>query len=1318
MPLTLDPRTETEPLQQRLRQLRGRLCRIIVFREGSRIVLLALLFVMLFGWLDWRWQLPSLVRAFVLVGLLSGTALLTMRWVIGPLRRERGILAMAQRVERCFPDLNDALVSAVQFLETPVDRWYGSSILRQETIQYAIDNADDLDFKQAVPSNGLRRSLLALVAVLITGLFLFDASPPSAARALKRLLAPFGSEQWPAKTTIDILAPQPLPHRMAKGEWLELTIRLRGVIPDRVTVGLWLEGSKPIEQTYTIAKNEQSSNENTFTIRFEPSRIERNFRFRVRANDADTGWQHVDIHLAPYFVPRDGRPPAQIHLTYPAYTDLSPADLPDGSSAIEAVTGTRVRIKTAADRQVTSARFILKPATPRAPLAAFLAGLGSRNLFEGIASFALGRDVWNEIPVKLSGDGRLIDIDFVPHLSGAYTLRIEDETGIGSIRTFDVRVQPDPSPVLDLIRPNSLRESLALVPHAEFTLAAIAQDKIFALRQVFLEYRIGSSRRFQRIEYFDSRAAQSIMPSLSTFMAMPLRLPTAPFSKLQAYALVQRLSLKRFAHADGTPLIEGDVLTIRTGANDFDDVTFNKPPGLSPEIELQIVSTTNLDASLQQALAQMRNELLLLRELQQDARLKVQEALKHLEQSGRLDRDQIERLNQAEQFQQMIRAKINAVDEGLLAQTAKLKQTILDNHLPRSRATRRIDALADDLKRLADEEIEPIEPLLGTARKENDKLALTRAERHQKEVDETIRSLLERLEPWSGAGEVRGEARSILSELRKQIELNAQQLRSQKPTEVGSKRDELPKSVQDEIDRLAIRPERLAERLRLLLEKMDRLVGEKELSRQEKFELQQENEIEAKRKDAEATRLPKGSPAEQLLKQQAATLREEAANLRETADALQAEIDALKSALKNGEVRELQTQIQNVPGQVQANQLDKAIQGQQAAAARLEKLVEALDDRGKADGADVLQKKVPDAAGRIEKLIGDQELLQKKVEAAKQETDPMKRADELQKLAREQERLEKEAQELAQQLNRAGDSGAAQDLRRAARQMADAKQQLEQGQLPEAQQDESLERLDDALARVERDRGRSEEELIREQLTKAADTIRALRDRQQSAINEQKRIYGKAMSKKTWEQTIGRVTLPGLIEQQNNLAKEVRGLIPKRFDSVPVFARMLRQSAEAMEDAGERFKKHSQDVLDQIEGFAAFDQELEKQSDRAIRLKQEIALKRLDQLLEALKPEKEMFRPQPKTGNQEPMMADPPKAKPSDAFPPLAQLKALRSLQADLTEQTVAFDKAHSDRAKLSEDEAAELETIKKAQLDVAELARELTPAPMMGDKP
>src|SRR5262249_44946810 len=158
-------------------------------------------------------------------------------------------------------------------------------------------------------------------------------------------------------------------------------------------------------------------------------------------------------------VPLDGRPSPQLHLDFPAYTDLSATDLPDGSGVIECVAGTRVTLRAATDRPVDRAWIGFRPDQPLLRLVPVLSGLGARP-DAAVAGFdLLGREVWQDVPLRLSRGGTLIEVTFVPRMPGPYALRFEDETGLGTTRMFDVRVQPDPAPVVRLDRPSAGRDS-------------------------------------------------------------------------------------------------------------------------------------------------------------------------------------------------------------------------------------------------------------------------------------------------------------------------------------------------------------------------------------------------------------------------------------------------------------------------------------------------------------------------------------------------------------------------------------------------------------------------------------------------------------------------------------------------------------------------------------------------------------------------------------------------------------------------------------------------------------------------------------------
>jgi hypothetical protein len=256
---------------------------------------------------------------------------------------------------------------------------------------------------------------------------------------------------------------------------------------------------------------------------------------------------------------------------------------------------------------------------------------------------------------------------------------------------------------------------------------------------------------------------------------------------------------------------------------------------------------------------------------------------------------------------------------------------------------------------------------------------------------------------------------------------------------------------------------------------------------------------------------------------------------------------------------------------------------------------------------------------------------------------------------------------------------------------------------------DALDRLDDAQQELDQARQKNDEDLQREQAAKFADEIKALRDRMQRLQDEAARIHGVVKKAGKWERPV-RTSLNDLRQQQQALAGDVRALLEKKFADAAVFGRMLKQSADAMDLAAKRMDNR----LEAAE-VGPFDPELEDIADAGIQGQQKLAVKRLDQLLEALKPDKPgEAPPPPAAGGMPPDMPPMGGMPPGDQLPPLAQLKALRALQADIAERTEAFDKAHLDRTKLNDDEVAELESLQSMQIDVAELIKQLTQMPGM----
>jgi hypothetical protein len=298
---------------------------------------------------------------------------------------------------------------------------------------------------------------------------------------------------------------------------------------------------------------------------------------------------------------------------------------------------------------------------------------------------------------------------------------------------------------------------------------------------------------------------------------------------------------------------------------------------------------------------------------------------------------------------------------------------------------------------------------------------------------------------------------------------------------------------------------------------------------------------------------------------------------------------------------------------------------------------------------------------------------------------------------------------MTRQLSRLRAERAREALSRAGGQMEEAGQSLERGQDPEDPQDEALDRLDEARRDLQQAREDAEEELAREKLGKVADQLRRMKERQEALNVESARIHREVLEKKAWGRGL-LLSLGELARAQDGLAQEIDSLAEGKLKAARVFARVLGKSAEAMKQAAESMRDRFQKAKDNAD--PELDVPAEEAADKQTQRLQQLALQRLEQLLEALKPEAGVPQRSRRQGGP---MGERPKAG-GDGIPQLAQLKALKALQEEVNRRTEAFARAHPEGTKLTKQEQKELAAIRADQDDIARLFNELTAAE--GDKP
>lgn len=1328
--------TNAQALIQRLSRLRANTRRVNWVRGICMILAILLVGGLVLVFLDWMLVLPPLVRAIGLVSILVTSLLAGLIYLVRPLGERVDDLTLALKVEEQFPALNDSLASSVEFLQQlPNGSASGSNFLREETIRRALAAASQCDFQRIVDREGLTPALiLSLLAInVIWPLFTFF--PTVAIPGAARLLNPFGTHEWPRQTGLELLD-----HRsqIGRGEPYDVRVRLTGVIPDTARVVFRSEGFSPIEQRCEVKRDVKSNPTGTIVAHLEPEKIQRNFHFQVFANDNSTDEIQVEVLDPPLLVAWNGQPSPQVELHFPQYTDLpTPLRLNPGDGNVDAILGTEVLLQAAANRPLQSAWVEFLPENRLALPAGFLAPVGTPGLLQVLSSLQAGFQNSQPLPAQLDATRTHLAVRFQPRLSGFYVLNFRDDIGLGGKRSFELHLKNDPPPQVTLERPSPTRDTLQMLPTAFLNLQLSVDDPQYAIRTVALRYRTTRpsvpaelltqpQSRFLSL-YDPATALQKLLPLLGTDIYGWTGFRPRP----QHLDLERRIFLKEFLHTDGSSLREGDSLVLQVAADDFDTVTPDKQPGLSHEIEIRIIGSNALDLLLNQEQAAVQQELLRLQEKERKAIEKVLEVERRLKKNEKITTEEQNQLTEADQLQQELRDRVGDQEKGLRSQISRIQETLKQNNLQNSAirermadvgqaldqlrqrdlpqvesrltaaskmmerktqleekardtekqarleeetARRKQDAIADSeqqasretnpqqkerlqaeverQKQLAQAAQQRAEELKQQARRDrqeadsqNPKAAITDARQHQEEVEKSINELLQRMEPWSSARELKGEAKRLLQE-EKQLEAQLEQRKEQLQ---GKTLDQLKPMERADLQDLKEQQQRLERRMNELDKKMEQMAEER------------------KEKDPETAR----------------------------------ELNEAREQSKKGDIA---GQMKSASEQIDQNRLNQAQENQRTSIQELERLVKNMEDRREQE-LDRLARKLKEAENRLEELKEEQEKLGRKIRQAEQNPNAEKREEELKQLAREQKRLQEQTQELLKQLTRLRSDRASQALAKAGAQMGQAEEQMRQGKEPEDNQ-EALDRLNEAQREVQQARKKAEDELQREQLVRVADSLARLKERQESLNAEANRIQTEVQQNGKWTRGL-LSSLTQLGESEKGLSDESDHLAEKDLAPTPVFARIIRRAAEAM--------RESQQRTDQIraqlpEAKALPDPELLRQ--------QQLALLRLNQVLEAVKEQAAAAGGQRQAqggdgpgqgGEQQPGEGNEPRNGPEDpGLPPLAQLKLLKTLQMEVNKATEEFKKMHPDLGQITDADRGALTTIRKQQQDVLDLLEEM----------
>ena len=328
-----------------------------LFWTGAAIVLTGLLAIVVGeSIVDWLMPLPSPVRIALLAGIVIAVGYLLYKHLIKPLRASLTLRDVALNVERSHPNLEDRLVSAVQFGNRETDDAIEAHML-QRLLEDTTERVKGIDFKATVDGSRTRKHV-GIAALVVAGCAVLSLLFPSEIHtSLLRVLVPWGKTE-PILTTK--LTVTPGNARLLRGKSLPIHVTVTGKSADKVvltyTSRARLQSALTEEGTAGQEINMVQNPEDKRGFTYEIFNIDAEMEYSVQANEATSARYTVEVFEMPRVMD------IAVAYTYPEYTGLQPV-VQQGTGDIHAVVGTRAEIRLTTNKAIQTAKFTVSRAS-------------------------------------------------------------------------------------------------------------------------------------------------------------------------------------------------------------------------------------------------------------------------------------------------------------------------------------------------------------------------------------------------------------------------------------------------------------------------------------------------------------------------------------------------------------------------------------------------------------------------------------------------------------------------------------------------------------------------------------------------------------------------------------------------------------------------------------------------------------------------------------------------------------------------------------------------------------------------------------------
>ncbi|MCY4552254.1 MAG: hypothetical protein OXC79_01160, partial [Candidatus Poribacteria bacterium] len=325
-----------------------------IFWAGFAIVLTGIIAVFVGeAIIDWLMPLPSVVRIALLTVGVGVTGYLLYKYLVRPLRAALTLRDIALNVEQNHPDLEDRLVSAIEFGNRESTDPIEAHML-QRLIEDTTQRVKSIDFKATVDHSRTRKhvGIAALVAVGCCVLALLF--PTQLHTSLLRVLVPWEKTE-PVLTTK--LTVEPGNVRILRGKSLPIHVTVTGKSAEKAVLtyeNIENRGATPSETEITQQQINMLQNpDDKRGFAYEIFNIDADMEYYVVANETTSERYTVEVFEMPKVTE------ISVAYTYPNYTGLKPV-VQTGTGDIQAVVGTQAEIRLTTNKAIQTATFSLK----------------------------------------------------------------------------------------------------------------------------------------------------------------------------------------------------------------------------------------------------------------------------------------------------------------------------------------------------------------------------------------------------------------------------------------------------------------------------------------------------------------------------------------------------------------------------------------------------------------------------------------------------------------------------------------------------------------------------------------------------------------------------------------------------------------------------------------------------------------------------------------------------------------------------------------------------------------------------------------------